>query len=150
MQVTLVSPQSPRDYVLAKIDQVYSHQRASQENKRLQVAVKSRRQMVDAAQAFQRQLDHALSPLLQKGLGIRMVLDPKSLPKPKFVARFEFLGQEWIIIRSPGLLGGYWKFGADPQQLTRCRAAQLEMRLCYALGKYKNSVGRLMSACLPR
>lgn len=149
MQVSLESPQSPYTYVLSKIDRIYGHQKTYQEKKRLQAAVKYRQQMANAEKIFQKRLNQALSPMLQKGLGIRSALDQNSLPLPRFVAEFKFLGKYWVIKHHPDLFGGFWEFG-DPTQLTRCRTAQLETRLCYTLGKYKNIADRrLRFALLP-
>lgn len=142
MQVALQQQQTARNYVLAKIDRVYTDRQVAEVKKRLQAARKRRRQLASAKAAFQQELDKAISLKMQEGLSMTVTVDPKLLPQLHFVARFEFLGKQWSVTYKKSLWGCQWYFYMQDQSVpTYCPAKDLENRLCYALGKYKNSVG---------
>lgn len=150
MQVALQQQRASRNYVLAKIDRVYSDRKVAEEKKRLQAARKHRRQLASAKAAFQKELDQAISLKMQEGLGIKVMADAKLLPRFCFMARFEFLGQQWLVTRKKSLWGCQWHFGMEGQDVfTCCTVRDLEDRLCYALGKYKNSFGGKVRILMP-
>lgn len=145
-----------QDYIFAKIDRIYSHQKASQERKRLLNLVKYRQQLKQAETSFKRDLNRAISPAMRDGLGIKVILNQQALTSPQFIAEFRFLGRRWLIFRKRSLLGCQWCFTtANQRLLTFCSSGNLEARLCYALGKYKNAathrggVGLLPAAATP-
>lgn len=142
MQVVLQQQQTARNYVLAKIDRIYTDRKVVEAKKRLQAARKRRRQLASAKAAFQQELDKAISLKMQEGLGMKVIADPELLPQLRFVARFEFLSKQWLITHKKSLWGCQWYFCMEGQSLsTCCTTKSLEDRLCYALGKYKNSFG---------
>ncbi len=142
MQIALQQQQTARNYVLAKIDHVYTDRKVAEVKKRLQAARKRRRQLASAKAAFQQELDQAISLKTQEGLGIKVVADPRLLPQLHFVARFEFLGKQWLVTHKKSLWGCQWYFCLEGQSVsTRCTIKDLEDQLYYALGKYKNSIG---------
>jgi hypothetical protein len=142
MQIALQQQQTARNYVLAKIDRTYTDRKVAEAKKKLQAARKRRRQLASAKTAFQQELDKAISLKTQEGLGIKVIPDLRLLPQPQFVARFEFLGKRWLITCKKSLWGCQWYFCMEGQSVsTRCTAKDLEDRLYYALGKYKNSFG---------
>lgn len=142
MQIALQQQRTARTYVLAKIDRVYTDRKVAEAKKRLQAARKRRRQVATAKAAFQQELDKVISLKTQEGLGMKVIADPKLLPQLRFVARFEFLGKQWFITHKKSLWGCQWYFCMEGQSVsTRCTIKDLEDRLYYALGKYKNSFG---------
>lgn len=142
MQVALQQQQTARNYVLAKIDRVYTDRQVAEVKKRLQAARKRRRQLASAKAAFQQELDKAISLKMQEGLGMKIIVDPKLLPQLHCIARFEFLGKQWSVTHKKSLWRCQWYFYMEGQSSTHCTIKNLEERLCYALGKYKNSLGR--------
>ncbi len=136
-----------QDYVLAKIERVYTEQKSSQQRKRLENLVKYRQQLARSEQQFKRDLNRAVSKAMREGLGIKVVLNQQALPYPQFMAEFQFLGKRWLLKRKRTWLGCQWCFTAADQGLwTFCSSANLENRLCYALGKYKRGVALLPTA----
>lgn len=133
------------DYALAKIDRIYVDQKESKAKKRLQAIRKHRRQLLIAKSGFQKELDKAVSPKMQAGLGM-VVVPQKRLPQFDFGVCFEFFGEQWLITRKRSLFGYQWQFGLKNQKtLALCTTRDLEHQLCYALGQYKNSVGSKVS-----
>lgn len=150
MQVVLQQQQASRNYVLAKIDRVYTEQKVAEAKKRFQVARKHRRRLASARAKFQRELDKAIGLKTQEGLGIEVIANPKRLPRLCIVARFEFLGKQWLVSRKKSLWGCQWHFGIEGQDVfTCCTTSDLEDQLCYALGKYKNSIGSKTRILMP-
>jgi hypothetical protein len=138
-----------QDYVLAKIDRVYSHQKASQERKRLLNLVKYRQQLKQDEAGFKRDLNRAISARMREGLGIKVVFNQHALPRSQFIAEFQFLGRRWLISRKRTLLGCQWCFTTTDQVLlTFCNNGNLETRLCYALGKYKHAASHRSGVAL--
>jgi hypothetical protein len=136
-----------QDYVLAKIERVCTEQKSSQQRKRLENSVKYRQHLARSEQQFKQDLNRAVSKSMREGLGIKVVLNQQALPHPQFMAEFQFLGKRWLITRRRTLLGCQWNFTAADQGLcTFCSSANLENRLCYALGKYKRGVALLPTA----
>ena len=97
MQTGTIAQPTPQDYVLAKIDQVYHQHRTHDQTRQQQVALRHRRRLVRARAIFQRELNQALSPQTQAGLGMTICFDGKYLARPGFVASFEFQGQLWLL-----------------------------------------------------
>ncbi|HEY9847127.1 MAG TPA: hypothetical protein V6D03_13145 [Candidatus Caenarcaniphilales bacterium] len=129
-----------RDYVLAKIDRIYAAQEVLEAKKKLQAARKQRWQYAYEKAAFQKQLDKAMSSRLQAGLGIKVVVEHLR-PQLCFAAQFEFMGKQWLITRQRSFFRNRWLIQLQGQSSSTCCTTQsLEERLCYALGKYKNSV----------
>lgn len=144
MPIVLPQQQTAREYVMAKIDRVYADRKEIYDKKKLQVAIRHRRQLKNARVTFQRDLDHALNSVTQTGLGIKIVIDQEALPIPRFVARFKFLGQQWQIRQEKTFLGSQWVFSVKGQGFaTRCVTKDLEAQLCYALGQHKTSISHL-------
>ena len=136
MQIGTMQQQTPQDYILAQIDQVYHQHRAHVQHQQQQVALRHRRRLVRARAAFQQELDRALSDQTQVGLGIRISFDGKSLSYPEFVASFEFQGQLWMLTCQRRLWGCDWFFKpANTLEITCCTRQTLEAQLCYALGQ---------------
>jgi hypothetical protein len=142
MQVALQQQQAARDYVLAKIEQVYAEQTVIDEKKRLQAARHRRRQLTQLKTKFQKALDQALSPQVQAGLTLTIAVEQRGTSKPRCLARFEFLGQRWRLYQQRGLFQSQWHLSTEDQAIaTRCTSSKLEQNLCYVLGKYKHALG---------
>ncbi len=134
--------QVTQDYVLAKIDHIYAIYKESEAKKRQQAIRKQRRQFFNAKAEFQKKLDQAISPRMQAGLGMKILLERKRLPQFHFVVRFEFLGQ-WLISRNRSLLGFQWQCWVENQTIfTHCTSGNLEHQLCCALGQHRDSTTR--------
>lgn len=136
-------------YVLTKIERIYALQKKQRDKKRLQHLIRYRRQLAEAETSFKRDLARVLSPMIREGLGIKVVLDQQARPVPQFVAQFEFLGKTWQITRKKTFWGCQWSFVSQEHNLlTHCTSANLEARLCYALGKYKHTATHRVGVAL--
>jgi hypothetical protein len=137
MQASITQQQTPQDYVLDKIKHVYAHNQKLHLAKRHQVALRHRKRLVRARALFRQELDKALQPRTQQGLGIIISLDDRHLSQPGFIAHFEFEGKCWILAFQRRSWHCEWFFKrADQTLVTRCSSSSLEMELCYALGQY--------------
>jgi len=136
-----VGQQAAWNYVLAKIDRIYATQIEFEKKKRLRATRHHRRQLLNAKSLFQKELDQGISSKMQTGLGLEISVDQKRLPQLHFVVRFKFLGQQWTLTRKQSLFRYQWQLFMGSQPVfTNCSTSNLEKQLCYALGKYKNSV----------
>lgn len=139
--MTVAKQQSSWDYVLCKIDRVYSDYQAAAEKRKLRALRKQRRQLINAKPAFQRELDKAVSTKMQRGLGMEVTVDQKRLPQLHLLAQFEFLGKQWLLTSKRSFLKDKWQLSVDDQLVfADCPTRNLENQLCYALGKYKHSL----------
>ncbi|NJK40372.1 MAG: hypothetical protein HC934_01580 [Acaryochloridaceae cyanobacterium SU_2_1] len=145
MSIDICIPPNPHAQVLAKIDQVYYQQRHHYHQKKLKTALRHRRRLVLLRAAFQHELDRALSSKLQSGLGITVYLDEQSLTYPRFIAQFDFAGQQWVLTCQRKTWGCDWFFTHTQQsQVTCCTQRTLEAKLCYSLGQYRNRLGMMV------
>jgi len=145
-----VGQQAAWNYVLAKIDRIYATQSEFEKRKKLRAARQHRRQLLNAKSLFQKELDRGISPKIQAGLGLNIRVDQKRLPQLHFVVSFRFLGKQWILVRKKNFLRYQWQLFMENQTVfADCSTSNLEKQLCYALGKYKNSVRSKIRVLVP-
>jgi len=133
--------QTTWNYVLAKIDRIYTTQIEFEKKKKLQATRQHRRQLLNARSLFQKELDQGLSPKMQAGLGQKVTVDRNRLPQFHFVVQFRFLGQQWLLTRNQTLFRYKWRLFMENQLVfSDCATSNLEKQLCYALGRHKNSI----------
>lgn len=139
MQARIIQPQTPQDYVLTKINHIYDRNRKLRLAKRHQVILRHRRRLVRARAQFKQELDKALSPKTQQGLGVTVSLDERYLTQPGFIAYFEFEGHCWLLALQRKSWHREWFFKREDQPaITRCSPRTLEAALCYALGQSRH------------
>ncbi|MGB7415608.1 MAG: hypothetical protein WA902_15485 [Thermosynechococcaceae cyanobacterium] len=139
MQASIAQQQTPQDYVLAKINCVYSCNRQLHLAKQQRVALRHRRRLVRARALFRQALDNALPSKPQSGLGLVISLDDRYLARPGFVAHFNFEGQRWLLACQRQSWQCEWFFKREDQlSVTRCSGQDLEVELCYALGRFRH------------
>ncbi|WP_299488996.1 hypothetical protein [Acaryochloris sp. IP29b_bin.137] len=135
MSIGLTSPLPPKTLVSTQVDQAYFNQRRRYQQRKLRMAIRYRRRLVYLRAAFQQELDRALSPKLQKSLGLNIQLSEQARDQSRFMAHFEFEGQQWVLTCQRHLWRCDWFFAkADQNRVVRCTHRTLERRLCYALG----------------
>lgn len=138
MSIGLTSPLPPKTFVTTAVDQAYFNQRQRYHQRKLRMAIRYRRRLVYLRAAFQQELDRALSHRLQKDLGLNIQLSEQA-NQDRFMAHFEFEGQQWVLTCQRHLWRCDWFFANTEQnRVVRCTHRTLERRLCCALGRRRH------------
>jgi hypothetical protein len=132
---------APQDDVLAKISYIYDCNQQRYAARRQQMALRHRRRLIRARASFQQELNQALQPQMQQGLGVTVCLDADYRSRPGFIAQFEFEGQHWVLTCRPKVWGCDWFFKrSDLTTVVRCSRHTLERELCDALGRHHHHI----------